>query len=332
MKRKMIELWLRPDVKHMWFPRDYMNGKCGRKVIMEYEKYMGGTDRYMNVFSYIQQQLNIYDTLWFDIDGYKKESYEKWKILKRLIYDFGYDITRVYFTGNGIHAYIDFPPTNFNNYRGAVRRFADEIGLKGFFDCPVSGDVNRLMRIPGSLNSKTALWMIEIHPDWTWVEIEDRSRKNMPYENDNWKRIDIVSHLKEYDEDEKVYDRVVFDTMVDKGISYVDEYFADGNEDKFPSCIKSFINEIKTTGNLDHYQRLNLAIFLLHVWGYDKCVAFFREFASDYDERTTSYQLKYIIRRKLKMYSCKRMENDGFCMWRRDCPFKPSLNSWVMFK
>ena len=199
-----------------------------------------------------------------------------------------------------------------------------------FVDLKVLGDRRRMARIPHTYNSKSGMWVMKINPKWVWAEIKGRSRMHDEWE-DNWKKQNVVGEiLKEFDEENGHKKNINWDfDGVEKNLSIVDEYFAKG--DRFPPCIEAWMKELEMTGELDHVQRFNLGLFLLHVWGYEKTLDYFRKYANDFKERYTSYQLKYMIRRKLKMYRCERLKEMGLCEWEK-CPFYPTLNAWVRWR
>lgn len=87
------------------------------------------------------------------------------------------------------------------------------------------------------------------------------------------------------------------------------------------------MKELENTGELDHIQRLQMANFLLRVWGYEKTFNYFKKYAKDFNEQYTEYQLKYILKRNLKLYRCRRMMEMGFCP--EKCKYFPTLNKYV---
>lgn len=92
------------------------------------------------------------------------------------------------------------------------------------------------------------------------------------------------------------------------------------NSDAVPSCIRSLIDTMVGTGELSHYGRVALVLYLKWL-GYDKeeVIEFFARHAKDYNERITRYQVEYLYglrgsRKDYKMYSCRKMKELGLCL------------------
>ena len=105
--------------------------------------------------------------------------------------------------------------------------------------------------------------------------------------------------------------------------------------DAVPPCIRNLIDAMVKTGNLDHYQRVALVLYLKWV-GYDKekVIEFFAKHAKDYKERITRYQVEYLYglrgsRKNYKMYSCKKMKELGLCL---DCGWNKNPVTYTIRK
>ena len=110
-----------------------------------------------------------------------------------------------------------------------------------------------------------------------------------------------------------------------------DDYIENWNLSSMPMCIREGIMRLKYLGELDHYWRLALAMFLLRARGYDDTLKVLK-YASDYNDYKTKYQLDYIIRRKLNVYGCDKLRDMGICPYKdnpKKCPFYPSMNLWL---
>lgn len=324
--------WVRLETAKKIFPREY---GLGREVVYDFsfvKKYM--VDKYMSVFSLWQRRMNYYDVIFIDVDGDNGESYWKFREVKSRLEDYGVDLSVIYFSGRGFHIYLWFDGFVFNDYGRTVRKFVDMVDISDLVDMHVIGDVSRMARMPHTYNMKSGLWVMKINPDWVWVEIKGKSKMHEEYDV-KWKKNNkLGKFLRELDEKNVNSVRSNFEWNfegVENNLSIVDEYFSNGGE--FPECIKSWMKELVETGELDHVQRYNMALFLLHVWGYDKTLEFFRKYAADFKERYTKYQLEYMIKRKLKMYKCERLKKNGLCPIKKGvCPFYPTLNAWVRWK
>lgn len=87
-----------------------------------------------------------------------------------------------------------------------------------------------------------------------------------------------------------------------------------------PPCIKNLIDTVVKVGDLDHYQRVVLVLYLKWVgFSVDNVVGFFRRYAKDFNERIARYQVEYLFglrgsRRDYLMYSCDKMKQLGMCL------------------
>jgi len=96
-----------------------------------------------------------------------------------------------------------------------------------------------------------------------------------------------------------------------------------------PPCVKKWLCELRDTGDLDHYERVNLVLFLKALdYGVDKVVDLFRKYAKDFKENITKYQVEYLFglrgcRKDWKLYSCAKLKELGICV--SDCGVKHPL-------
>jgi len=100
-----------------------------------------------------------------------------------------------------------------------------------------------------------------------------------------------------------------------------------GNSELVPPCVRKWINTIVETGELDHYERVSLALYLKWVgFSPEDVINFFREYARDFKENITRYQVEYLYglrgsRREWLMYSCNKLRELGLCLdcgWNRN--------------
>ncbi len=94
-----------------------------------------------------------------------------------------------------------------------------------------------------------------------------------------------------------------------------------------PPCIRNIVQALKAGGELDHYQRLALVWYLKWV-GYskEKVIDLFRRFATDFNEKVTTYQVEYAYGERGKREdwlapSCRWMKEHGLCVecgWNRN--------------
>ena len=79
-----------------------------------------------------------------------------------------------------------------------------------------------------------------------------------------------------------------------------------------PACIKSKLDELKRTGELDHEARL-LLVWYFHAAGVpaEQVISLFERYARDYNERITRYQVEYAYRKGYSPYSCRSIASMG---------------------
>ena len=331
-----LKYWIRMKE----YPRDFAIKKGGdirrelvshKSFVEKYEKYGLYTDTYASVFSEKEKKYGMFDTIFLDIDIEKFEGYEAVKYVVRELKKNGIYPSRVYFSGRGYHIYIDLDDFLFLNraeYSYLVKSMVKDIGIYDFLDSKVLGDISRLARLPYTLNTKTGLFVVRVNIEkMVWKEIEDSSRRryNEDFEielNEVGKFDKWIKHIDEKD-------------SFKNGEIYVDEFFIKHkyDEDSFPDCVKHTMYKVRHGIGTSHYERLQLANFLILLgWSDDEIVEVFRN-ADDFKESITRYQIDYSRKRKLNVFSCKRGLEEGFCTdeeYRR-CPFKP-LSSWLRWK
>jgi len=100
-----------------------------------------------------------------------------------------------------------------------------------------------------------------------------------------------------------------------------------GGSELVPPCIRKWINTIVETGELDHYERVSLVLYLKWVgFSPEDAINFFREYAKDFKENITRYQVEYLFglrgsRREWLMYSCSKLRELSLCLecgWSRN--------------
>jgi len=228
----------------------------------------------------------------------------------------------LFFTGRGYHFYIDFEPVHINNVGDALLGFVQMLGIEEYVDKKVF-DIRRLARVPFTYNTATGLMMVPVRKNMELEEIVRRARSSNVFEtidlpDNDW----IADVLKQLDVAKTVSgdvkDRVPF--------------FKKYREYRwFPRCVRNALNQLLVTGELDHYQRLFLAWFLLRIYPVEEVEKIFR-LAKDYKPYYTRYQLEYIKSRKHKIYKCARIKDElGLCPYQNmhECPFYPWLEAWL---
>ena len=88
-------------------------------------------------------------------------------------------------------------------------------------------------------------------------------------------------------------------------------------QENYPPCIKKLMDDLALNVNVPHTGRVALAIYLVGAGvPADKIVDCFRH-APDFSERTTRYQVEYIVQKKYSMPACSTMDSYGICV--ADC-------------
>jgi len=270
-----------------------------------------GEEAYLSVFSMQQLENNAYDTIFIDIDtgedGLKK-FYDAVDIIP----------SRLYFSGaKGFHIYFDLrtPIIGRERYKYSVIKFVEENNLENIVDKAVVGDVRRMARVVGSINAKSGLRMIELNPNIFPLNYRELSAEGKSY-----------ASVYEY-----LYEKELFER--DHGVIKEGEAYSPKKifEDKYyPACIINAINLLVNVGELDHKERLTLALFLLKN-GEEEKLREILKFANDYKPSYTDYQVNYLKKRNYSIYKCENIPST-ICPFKdkRDCPFYPSLNHvWV---
>ena len=124
-------------------------------------------DEYASIFSLKQIFYEEYDTIFFDIDGKSggiSESYDKYKKVMNEIGDY---VTRIYYSGVGIHLYIDLENkiVGRENYKNICEQFINDHNLMPYIDRGRTGNARQIARLPESVNSRSGYMMILVERD-----------------------------------------------------------------------------------------------------------------------------------------------------------------------
>lgn len=340
------------------FPRNV--GNPFQSLVFSKESYVkwikqnnGKRECYTSVYSQEQRKRGVIDTVLVDVDnilfGLKLWRYfQLSNIYPRAIY-----------SGKGLHLYIDFDPIKLDKPSDVIRRWANKLPmrnvgktviskggkkiLKRYIDPNVIGDTGRVARIPYTVNTRVKPFMSFNLPD----DIGEAEHLMKSYVMSKHKEpplimpkfthnnIAVASALLELDKQPPIT------VATDMPRFSIDEkhLMAKKMLEDYPLCIKGYLEELRDTGELDHYQRLQLVTFL-HRVGYSEeaIVNVFRKYAHDFNERITHYQVAYVIKRNLKCRSCiSSIQVMGECCYatekecKEKCGLFPSLNWWTQF-
>ncbi len=343
---------LRPHNDPYIFPRQV--AEPWRSIVVSEEQYVnwilkrnGKKECYTAVYSQEARRRGIIDTVLTDIDDvvYGLKLW-RWMLLSDIH-------PRAMYSGKGIHLFMDFKPIVLKDPAQCIRDWADKLPMrdvmkvdidtkkgKPIIDPTVIGDINRCTRIPYTFNTRVKPLMSFYLPDdvdeaeklidsYVYRDII-RPPGIMPIFHDNVPlsqellRIDSTPPVR-YGDTRKELISPQFKSMMHTQML-----------DTYPACIREYIETIRDTGELDHYQRLQLVTFLNRI-GYDEdsIVQLFKEHAKDFSERITRYQIRYVIRRNLKVRGCVKAIQMGICPFKgiedanSKCPYFPSMNWWT---
>lgn len=97
---------------------------------------------------------------------------------------------------------------------------------------------------------------------------------------------------------------------------------------EFPYCIRKYIENLRKNGELSHFERFQLAIFLLRCGMPEIEVIELFKGAKDFNLQKTKYQVEYFIKRNMKNMTCKKAKSYGLCDLdvQELCPYYPSVN------
>lgn len=318
---------------------------------LEYLRRENNTNCYCQIFSNRQIAEATFDTMYLDIDVHEefdeekkpityetrvKNAYDIFIKVRDAIIKAGYKVSRAYFTGRGFAVYVDFERTKFNTrsgYRFAVRTFLMEIDVFRLLDPSVLGDVERVARLPNTENGNAkGMHCVQIDPQWDLDRIVYASRTGVGFDGVVEKDSKFADRLKEIETN----GNGLFNSVEGQDIERTPLYGEHTKYENFPKCMQGFYNEIVGTGELDHYERINLAIFLMRIWGYDKAKRIL-SWAGDYKEHKTDYNMRYLMSKNMRVYACKKMKQSftkkGNCwcpydkMWH--CPAYRLSKGWI---
>lgn len=297
-----IMYWLRDRP----FPRTVgisRNGKIiGRKDIEDLVDLVGYLeeqeykDCYATIFANWQVRHRKLDTVFLDIDAHNGENVDDIRIeVEKILEDNGYTYD-IWFTGRGYHFYLRFPLTRIEDYNYAVKEWTKSKGLDRYID--VVGNMKQLARIPNTVNTKTGDVM---------KLIKQTSKLNM-----------------ELGEEILSYVSVKNTSYTDK----IDDVLTGIEINELPDCMLEAVRIMTETGELEHYWRVILGIFLVKTVGKEKAHEIFN-LANDYEFNTTEQQLNYCS--NYRCYSCKKVNVMGMCPFDKlsDCVYYIASDGWI---
>jgi len=202
-------LWLVRGGSYDTFPRlvlhtdrlgfKYLTFVNSYDELMKYVRANNKLDRSVGIYTQWQIDNEMYDTIMFDIDYHTgkgnlfdvlESAYEKLMSLRAVLNDNELDFSRVYVTGRGFNAYIDFDLSNIPEFKRKYVKFIEHYAIQNYVDI-------RRVRLPwvsrfvGSRNSKALSNIIVKRIDFTKPTFREAFYSVAP-----WKKYDnIVSIL-----------------------------------------------------------------------------------------------------------------------------------------
>jgi hypothetical protein len=271
---------------------------------------------YMSVFSKIQNQCKVYDTVFFDIDAtsFEKASEKANKVIDSLMSNFSDLHLRIYFSGRkGYHVYADIVPTYLWSYQAAVQSLCRDLRLLNIVDTQVLSDTI-LCRVPYTTHITTRLMCIPIrrmdvgNAKWILSEAMRSEVKSIAIKPSK----KLSEKLSAYVKDMKPFTPVVVDT----------------SDDPVPLCITHAMTKA-LNGTIEHVERVLLTMYMLNSGASVESIISIFKAAPDYVARRTSYNVHYCEKRSVKIYGCRKIISDGMCPidadGRRMCSWHPNI-------
>ena len=343
-----LDIWLRSYKLSNVFPREVgLNRRVAKDEVdfYDYLNFIKWTDGYSNVWANWQKSRRKFDTVLIDIDvhdnslGYDEQVFEAYEVMGKVrdILEKEGLAGRWYFSGRGYHVYIDVPLTHLELYSEVVRyNWGSKVfkSVLDYIDRRVLGNKNVMARLPGTINSKTRLYMVRIEPEWEIAKILSNALEGRfpdSYEDVAEKNSWLVDEFKSIEEkivEKKSYKQVGNEFNREDEVKRLMEEYS--NLESLPPCVAEGIRTLIETGELVHEWRLHIASYLLRVWDYDEVVRVFM-FADDFNKRMTEYQLNYILKHDLYPYSCRNAKMLGICPMKdiKRCPWYSLTDGWL---
>jgi len=260
---------------------------------------------YVSVYSQFEYQNHIASCLYYDVDG--EDILETSKFVLQMLQQIDKYKPLIVFTGGrGFHVFIHFPPIQADIKKAGIYVLENLDGLEWekYIDKHGLGNWRAMCIVPYTFHRKTLfLSRIVRYPQITQAN----------------KQLAI-----ELSEKFKQQENFQFD-KTDNSLNVINGFLGD----EFPPCIFSLLQKLSSERELSHEGRVFLANFLVHAGFEPSEVKQLFVLANDFRKEITDYQVEYIVRRNLKLYSCSTLINLGLCpLPIQHCKYYPSLNWW----
>ncbi len=282
----------------------------------------------------------VIDVIYFDFDHETKpiEAYAEARLFIEFLLKNDI-IPRIYFSGSkGFAVYIDIPDLRLNNPSETLKSFCKKIverlNLKTV-DPHIFGDVMRVSRLPGTINTKsikkfgkalycTPLDPCEIvnHPLPFNEIIEIAETGNPDFTIERHESIKVAKLLKEIDL--KITARKAIETY--KRLKMKSKPMKKANGKKVRPCILKAIELMKAGADLPHKARVAIVCELYHNGYSIRDIVQTFTATPDYDPSKTWYQAEHITAKgknaPYKPFKCETLKELGLCDLVSDCPIK----------
>ncbi|MHA1286213.1 MAG: hypothetical protein ACTSPB_02295 [Candidatus Thorarchaeota archaeon] len=243
-------------------------------------------DVFTSVYPTDLREHTIIDTLFFDLDAddLEKGHRQMGVLVRHSINRLDYE-PRVYFSGKkGFHFHFDFEPLKLKvDFRKLAKKFIKFLHIPNVpLDTHVSGDIQRIDRVPFTIHTGSRRLCIPIDPKWSLGKIKSESKKcNIE------KRVEII-------ENGEV--RKIVDEFNDPEIYLNESVAPTQNQVDFESShIRPHILEGMKTEHPLHYIRLAFVPEAFYNgWTEEEIINAFRH-VDDFDEEQTAYFVRKSI-------------------------------------
>lgn len=263
----------------------------------------------------------LIDKIFFDFDN-GEITLNDAKMFENYLYNKNISHT-ILFSGRGFHIYVLTKPYIANNPKqtliNAYNYIISESKVENYDNACV-GDIQRLGRMPNTINQKSGLYCTYIsHEEIQSLnfekikEIGKEQRKQIINNNETLE----ISH---FDSEIEFNNKITHINNSGKiNIKKLDDTEFNNIFNLLPPCIKEFINDYKKDNTIKCYQKRMLIIKYLQDLGFDleTTVNFFYTFLSDNKFRHAMYaekQFSYLYNSSHKAPSCKRLEINFNCI------------------
>jgi len=328
------DIWL-DFLRGTGFPRDL--GFYNRIKVNSFEEMVklirennGKRNIALQIYSDEQIEKGEIDTVFLDFDIKRGDDVSKGTLeeckreAEELRERFG---GRLYFSGyKGFHLYIDIPPVVLNkNLSRVLREWVSRNIASEYLDLSSVGDKRRIARVPYTMHMESGAYMVPVRAGDSLNDVLFRAISGGEVDS-----VGVVRNKSVAEELLKIKEEL--DDCVQSSNNGNSNNNREGAlrllSKELPPCIREFLGELNANGELDHYKRFQVAVFLLRCgFTVEDVVKVFMK-AQDFNEYKSRYQIEYFKRRDMKMFGCRKAKQMGMCPLETPelCPYYDSPN------